>query len=477
MPLLPLLVLALQLVAVRAQGSTCATIKSAYQSSECCGEEGEKSTNYTVVQSADSCQRPGCDSRVALKETANAYAGGTLYVYSKTSRTAHSIDLADAAIAGGFVPKHKPHMVLPSPNGKYVAVAYTADKFVMIHDSVTKEVVLSLDGSAPAAGVVGGSMHTGSWYGDHAFIMCDMTGSVNGVGGGALLKFSLDFVSFSYSYAGAISIGLTKTGRGTADTKPIAVGGNGGDLMFVTDAVGAGSVVNVSDMTVVKDFPVGDFGTCAGGGLWVEPDPSNSNFVVAQYGQQGNGATDECLFKIDLSTQQIVATFKPGDSADDAHGVQFCTEANGELYLINTNRVSATLDIFNYATTQRVVSDFDLNRGLAEPVLQPDVIWFDQSARKLYLSARGPAPVSAVKPQNFLTTATPGMFSLTFSNCTTPFFAVNDLYVPAHAEFPVAPLKPDVHSVWGVNDEVWFIDQAGTGSVQRFEVFSKCPAA
>ena len=40
----------------------------------------------------------------------------------------------------------------------------------------------------------------------------------------------------------------------------------------------------------------------------------------------------------------------------------------------------------------------------------------------------------------------------------------------------VPAIKSDVHSVWLVGTEVWAIDQAATGSVQTYEVFSKCAA-
>ena len=32
------------------------------------------------------------------------------------------------------------------------------------------------------------------------------------------------------------------------------------------------------------------------------------------------------------------------------------------------------------------------------------------------------------------------------------------------------------HSLWAVGTEVWAIDQAATGSVQTYEIFSKCAA-
>ena len=77
-------------------------------------------------------------------------------------------------------------MLIPSPDNKLVAVSYTGDTFVHLVDAETKSIVACLDATNPATGVEGGTIHTGAWYGDNEFLMCDMTGSVNGVGGGAI---------------------------------------------------------------------------------------------------------------------------------------------------------------------------------------------------------------------------------------------------------------------------------------------------
>ena len=112
-------------------------------------------------------------------------AGGTLYVYGVTQewKWKQIVDLGDAAIARGCTPRHKPHMVLPSPNQSYVAVSYTGDKFVHILHSDTKEVIICLDARHPAPGVTGGAVQ--EWFGDNHFVMVDMTGSVDGEAGGA----------------------------------------------------------------------------------------------------------------------------------------------------------------------------------------------------------------------------------------------------------------------------------------------------
>merc|ERR1719387_1811039 len=81
--------------------------------------------------------RPGCHSKIAKNVTADGIVGGTLYVYDpsatgikawKTIADKPNVDLANESIKAGCVPKHKPHMVIPSPDGKYTAMTYTGDQ-------------------------------------------------------------------------------------------------------------------------------------------------------------------------------------------------------------------------------------------------------------------------------------------------------------------------------------------------------------
>lgn len=368
-------------------------------------------------------------------------------------------------------------MVLPSPSQKYVAVSYTGDKFVHILSATTnKKVVMCLDARYPAPGVVGGAIHTGEWHGEDHFVMVDMTGSVNGVPGGALHKFLLNFTLGVGFHRASLAIGPTATPRGTTATKPIAMGTNPNgafaDYFYVTDAKGAGSIVNVADMTVAKDLPLDDFGACAGGGLWTVPHPEDGEVVIAQYGTQ-SGA--QCLYQINLKEQAITKIYSLPSGADDAHGIAFCrAPSTGKYYLINTNRASATLDVLHYSTGDVIVESYDLNAHFGAKILQPDVIYYRDADSTLYMTARGPKPVSAVKPQNFFPDATPGLFKLKLSECVDPAYGEDTFLLTDQARVPA--IMSDVHSLWAIGTEVWAIDQAATGSVQTYEIFSKCAA-
>ena len=85
--------------------------------------------------------------------------------------------------------------------------------------------------------------------------------------------------------------------------------------------------------------------------------------------------------------------------------------------------------MLNYVTGEIVVDSFDLNGPLvAYPlkVLQPDVIYLhqdeggDAADSVVYMAARGPEPVSAVKAQNFFPDALPGLFKLHLTDCVAP---------------------------------------------------------
>lgn len=289
-----------------------------------------------------------------------------------------------------------------------------------------------------------------------------------------LHKWELDFVAGVGYYRDALAIGPTAPGRNTSATKPIAMGSNPlgaySHLSFVTDAKGAGSIVDVNTMAVVKNIPLSEFGACTGGGLWVVPDPEDEEVVVAQYGSQ-SGA--ECLYKINLKDERIHQTFALPDGADDAHGIAFCkASSSGKYYLLNTNRASATLDVLDYETGDVVVDSFDLNAHFGAKVLQPDVVYYRDG--DLYMAARGPEPVSAVKPQNFFQNATPGLFKLQLTDCVDPQYSEDAFLLTQLDRVPA--ITSDVHGAWGVGDEVWAIDQAATGSVQTYEIFSKCAA-
>eukprot|EP00427_Karlodinium_veneficum_P044457 CAMPEP_0169252168 /NCGR_PEP_ID=MMETSP1016-20121227/37909_1 /TAXON_ID=342587 /ORGANISM="Karlodinium micrum, Strain CCMP2283" /LENGTH=460 /DNA_ID=CAMNT_0009333367 /DNA_START=124 /DNA_END=1507 /DNA_ORIENTATION=- len=449
---------------------------------------------------------------VAKEITSGPIVGGTLYVYDPSSGTKawkeigqkSYVDLAESAIAAGCVPKHKPHMVRPSPDGKHTAITYTGDQDFQILRNDERKVLFcpTVDFLKPA--VFGGATHDGAWYGSSSFLLCDMTGCFNGVCGGAIHRFDFTFdaqgAMTSTNYVTSLGHDSVKGTRLTTGTKPISLGNNPlgayADLFFVTDAVGAGSIMNASSMTWVKHFQASDFGDCSGGGgLWVEPHPTDESILLAQYGKQGDGGTvgKSCIFKVNMVDHSLSLLVQLADNTD-AHGLQFCTTTSNELTVISTNRQTATLDVIKYSDGSFLKQGYDLNnvfdtipstfasegeaRRLNDGKLQPDVIYLH--GNMLYMAARGPKPVSAVKAQNFFANAHPGMMALKIDTASCfPADDQSDAFILTCLERS-PEITSDVHGAWGVmngnNMELWAVDQAGTGSVQSYHVYSNCAA-
>jgi hypothetical protein len=464
--------------------------------------------------------RPGCNSQIAQKVTTGPVVGGTLYAieidrgendWMTMPSGKKFVDLPESMIAAGCVPKHKPHMVIPSPDGKHTAITYTGDQDFSILKNDEHKVLFcpTVDFLKPS--VFGGATHSGAWFGSAHFLLLDMTGCVNGVCGGAVYKFKFTFDSEgtmkSTAFESALGVSGVTEARKTSATKPISLGtnekGSFGHRFYVTDAKGAGSIMDANTMEWVKHFTADEFGGCEKGGLWTNPHPDEHDVIVAQYGQQApNGAN--CIFKIDLAALTISKLVQLEDDVD-THGLQFCTRTlDGVQTVMVTNRATATLDVIKYEDGSFLLQGYDMNKEVFDKLklsftteqddgkgfnkgkpltqkLQPDVAYLhDNGLYILYMAARGPRPVSAVKAFNFRENAHPGMMALIIDPVTC-LPAEDQSKAFARTTFERSPeVTSDVHALWGVPNrrktELWVLDQAGTGSVQTFHVFSACPA-
>lgn len=495
---------------------TCTNVADAYQSAGCCNanDKGTRTVEGLGVF------RQGCDSTIVTSTASGPITGGTLYVYDASSGSKqwktfsngnNFVDLAKSSAAAGCVPKHKPHMVLPSPDGKYTAITYTGDQdfSILKNDEYAVKYCPTVDFLKPH--VFGGATHTGAWHTKNHFLLLDMTGCVDGVCGGAVYKFSLQYntagIMTGTTYVNALGVSGVATARATTETKPIALGNNPrgqySKFFFVTDAKGAGSIMNADTMQWEKHFTKTEFGNCFGGGLWVEPHPTDEAIVIAQYGKQGDTASPgyNCLFKVNMASKTLAKLVELRQNVD-AHGMQFCTTTGGDLTVINTNRQDATLDVIKYSDGSKLLEGYDLNsqvfngktanfsmppnvRGGAKTLsqgqtkkLQPVVVYLESDM--LFMAARGPKPVSAVKAQNFFANAHPGAMALKIDKATCkPASSQSDAFMLTTQERS-PEITSDVHSLWAVTNgatrEIWVVDQAGTGSVQTFTVHSSCAA-
>lgn len=390
-------------------------------------------------------------------------------------------------------PRSTPHMVLPSLDHSLVAVSYTTDKYVHIIDAHTRTIVDSLG----VPHIENAKIHTGTWYrlvGELYFVTVDMTGAIDGAAGGGglhLWKMIGSGAILLDSWSAPNALGMLAN-----ETKPIAAGGNhlhANGLLYVTDAkLGGGYFVNISSgvISLVNHVSVDQLAPdCShGGGLWVYAHPTDPSIVVAQYGTQSPG--ESCVAVLNIQDATLVDTIALSENANDAHGLAFCQHDDGsgqtKTYLLNTNRVSGTLDIIDYDMRTFVSKDIDLNLKVSNsfatndetctedvPLLarryQPDVltaITFDAGNPEIgtvYQPSRGRHPKTAVLPQNRLPYAAPGLYSFSVIACTTVTRLQQDISLPAYnAKTTVNAADP--HGANLVGDEVWMIDQAPTGS-------------
>ena len=110
--------------------------------------------------------------------------------------------------------------------------------------------------------------------------------------------------------------------------------------------------------------------------------------------------------------------------------------------------------------------------------LQPDVAYYSDGW--LYMAARGPKPVSAIKAQNYYDYAHPGVMALKIDKATCAPAADQAAAFALTCCERSPEITSDVHSAWGVMNggalQIWAVDQAGTGSVQQYDVYSACAA-
>lgn len=469
--------------------------------------------------------RPGCGSKLAASYTKDAVVGGTLYAFDPTTSDNGDeekswitmpdgkkfVDLAHSAIDAGCLPKRRPHMILPSPNGKYSVTTYFGDQDFHVLSNDDRAIIACVSCEYIKPSVFGGNVHTGVWLNDEQFMAVDFTGCYNGVCGGVLSKFEFtkdsDGIINGSNWLGSLGHEGVADARRTITTGPIAAGnnpiGNHAHLHFVSDSKGAGSIMDSTDMKWVKHFDVSEFGSCVGGGLWIYPHPTDGNIVLVVYGKQGDSSLPggSCIFKVNMATQTIEHTMQLQDNAD-AHGIAYCKrDVDDELAVIVTMRQTATINVLNADDGFSYLEDYDLNGNIFDAL---NIAWYDESRHQgnrglspyedhklmpdlvflhedwLYITARGPVPVSAVKEQYFYHNAHPGMFAMKIdlSTCTP---AIDQSAAFAVTTFERSPEKTsDVHGLYGVLSngkyEIWAIDQAGTGSIESHDVYSACLA-
>lgn len=413
-------------------------------------------------------------TQMSCNTTSATRTGGTLYVtsHSNPSKWTQIVDLGDAVWRGYGETFHKPHMVIPSPNDKYVAITNTASNSVLIMDASTHTTLDYV--KVPTSG---SSIHSAMWKlfsdGTLALILVDMTGKLQtAAGGGGLHMYHVSNEGKAIAVT-TLSIPVAFSLPSTS-TKPIDAGSPSvGNHIIITDAKSGGLFIvqmTQTSLTPVTRVPPSDLGNCAtGGGLWVKSIPNRPHHTIAVFGKQAHNMS--CLIEFDTYNERLERVINLPYASIDAHGLDYCSAPDGALYVIVSSRVSATVDVINY-TTGSVIASHDLNAVLTPAsstcgdtgkFIMPDVLRIVD--KRVYQTTRGPIPISAVSMDNAFPNASPGLYTYTLSEtCDTIHRTATDVAIASVTDWTVAAAS-DPHGGDVVGSEYWLIDQSPSGAV------------
>jgi len=414
--------------------------------------------------------------------------GGTLYLKHKDSNNwGRILDLGDLLWKHNNTIINKPHMVLPSPDNKLFAVSTTAGNKTFIIDSQTLKVVHLIEVLTPNS-----KIHTAFWHrieNELFIILVDMTGIINGVGGGGLHAYKMDSgkIKFVTSISVAYIFNLDPT-----TTKPIDAGTNidGDNNLVVTDAKQGGIFIIKMTKTgfiPIKQFPSSVLKNCKnGGGLWVSPNPKVKDSVFAIFGKQTQNSS--CLIDIDVKNIKLNHILNLPVNAIDAHGIGYCVDSAHSLNILISNRIGGTLNIIDYSTksVKKTIKLEDIltpakytgpctknnthdNRRLSESsssnYFMPDVmsIYHD----RVYQVSRGRNAISAISTSNKLKTALPGLYQYSINKNTCDVYSdISDVSLPTYDALSMLK-SSDPHGGNIVNGNYILIDQSPSGAIMK----------
>ena len=293
-----------------------------------------------------------------------------IHIYDANHERVDEIDL-------GFYGVEVPHMIAVNSTHEYAAIASTASGDVTIMRTEDRKVVDIIE--------TGPRTHMASFTPDDSAIIVDVIGSPDEQWDGEIVELSADLENERFSKALGRSLTIADdplfadNREHFEDSGPICHEyGPGGEHAFITlgPALDAGGLVvlNTESLELDHVFGVDELPVNCG----TVPNSDRSEMMLTA----GSGEVGH-WYVLDTETMEVVSE---GDSEGiDAHGAWLKPDGS-EFWLVN--RVSDDGIVID-AETHEITDRFDEVGGT------PDIMAFDPAGEYVYISLRGPDPVSA----------------------------------------------------------------------------------
>lgn len=325
--------------------------------------------------------------------------GGTLYIYAGSSFNGKGydgspeiIDLATIASGIGDGVGKKPHMIFFNSEQSHAIISNVSTGHVYIMDASTKEIVSNI-----RMGKDGDQSR-----GAHAAIPSPDSSMILITNNKKLERVNTDYANNEYSYNpdDALNLGDMEDESRPDNWIVWPLFTADGRFVFVTLRGGGLYVIDVksSPMKIVTSFDNSQVGPTGVGGV---TDEGGSKMYINSGGGSGNHPLGSDIYAFDLSglnsdpliisePEQILSR----EGFVDSH-VMLLTK--NDRFLWATDRAANLIEVID-ATTNEVINQVDLTKGLSDFDPAPDLIFSSLHRTVAFTTMRGPTPLSGNVP-------------------------------------------------------------------------------
>ncbi len=320
----------------------------------------------------------------------------TIYIYEVHSEPDEEepefeqVDTVDTAAEDGFVP----HMIHYSSDYEYAAVACTAGERTLVYRTGDRELVANLE--------TGGGSHFAGFTPEDDAIVVDV------IGESKIVHIDVDLTAEEFEIVDELAINESVDGLTEEQGAPIchSYAQDGRSIHTLGPGYGDAGVVIVDheEFSIDRTFTGDELPTNCG----TVPHPSEERFYLTA-GRPSDPEEDvEGIgeyYVLDTETDEVVHQEETGGI--DAHGFWFSPDGE-ELWVLNRETNDG---VVVDPETDEVIDEipaFGPNQD-AEPGERdaPDIMWFSPDGEFVFVTLRGPVPVSG--DPHAATGVTPGV--------------------------------------------------------------------